>query len=57
MIIGCPQNGLFNDLVNVILMPQMAIREMVVNVGNVGNVIYGSRMLMKTIRRLENNDC
>ena len=37
MIIECPLNDLFHDVVTVILTSQKG--EMVVNVGNVGNVI------------------
>ena len=38
----------------VILMSQMPVSEMVVNVGNVGNVIFGSWMLMKIVRSHKN---
>ena len=40
MIIECPLNDLFHDVVTVILTSQMG-SEMVVNVGNVVTVIYG----------------
>ena len=38
MIIECPLNDLFHDVMTVILTFQMGVSEMVVNVGNVGNV-------------------
>ena len=41
VIIEWPPNGLFHDARDVILTSQMAVREMVVNVGNVGNAILG----------------
>ena len=40
VIIECPLNDLFRDIVTVILTPQMGVSEMVVNVGNVVTVIY-----------------
>ena len=40
MIIEWPPNGQFHDARDIILTSQMAIREMVVNIGNVVNMIY-----------------
>ena len=41
VIIECPLNDLFHDVLTVILKSQMGVSEMVVNVGNVVIVIYG----------------
>ena len=47
VIIECPLNYLFHDVVTVILMSQMGVSEMVVNVGNVVTVIYSISMSRK----------
>ena len=41
MIIECPLNDLFHDVVAVILTSQMDVSEIVLNVANVVTVIYG----------------
>ena len=41
IIIECPLNDLFHDVVTVILTSRMGVSEMVVNVGNVVTVICG----------------
>ena len=41
VIIECPLNDLFHNVVTVILTSRMGVSEMVVNVGNVVTVIYG----------------
>ena len=41
VIIECPLDDLFHDVVTVILTSQMGVSKMVVNVGIVVTVIYG----------------
>ena len=41
MIIECPPNDLFHDVLTVILTSRMGVSEMVVNVDNVVTIIYG----------------
>ena len=49
VIIECPQNDLFHNVVTVILKSQMGVSEMVLNVGNVITVIYGILHSRQTI--------
>ena len=56
MIIECPLNDLFHDVVTVILTSQMGVSEMVVNVGNVVTVIYGIIHRRQTVIFRKNND-
>ena len=49
LIIEYPINGLFHDPRNIILMSQMAISEVVANVGNDVKVIYGKTMVGKPL--------
>ena len=42
VIIECPLNDLFHDVVTVILTSRMGVSEMVMNFGNVVTVIYGT---------------
>ena len=56
VIIECPLNYLFHDVVTVILTSQMGVSEMVVNVGNVVTVIYGIIHRRQTVIFRKNHD-
>ena len=56
VIIECPLNYLFHDVVTVILMSQMGVSERVVNVGNVVTVIYGIIHSRQTVIFQKNHD-
>ena len=56
MIIECPINDLFHDVLTAILMSRMGVSEMVVNVGNVVTVIYGIIHSRQTVIFWKNHD-
>ena len=49
LIIKCPLNDYFHNIVTVILTSQMGVSEMVVNVSNVVTVIYGIIQRRQTV--------
>ena len=56
VIIECPLNDLFHDVVTAILASQMGISEMVMNVGNVVTMMYGIIRSRQTVISRKNHD-
>ena len=56
VIIECPLNYLFHDVVTIILASRMGVSEMVVNVGNVVTLIYGIIHRRQTVIFWKNHD-